>query len=75
MMTLFDTITMMTMGPDGRALDRVHALGADAAARLTKSRIESRMAWLDEQDATFRALVHEIGLNAACKKDGRRPPT
>jgi hypothetical protein len=36
---------------------------------------EARMAWLDDQDATFRALVHEIGLNAACKKDGRRPPT
>lgn len=35
----------------------------------------ARMAWLDDQDPEFRAVVHEYGLNAACKRYGRRPPT
>ena len=40
--------------------------------RLVKNR--ARMEWLDEQPPEFRAMVHEIGLNAACRQAGVRPP-
>lgn len=49
---------------------KVSAVGLDA----TQARIRARMDWLDAQDAEFRALVHDVGLNRACREDGRRPP-
>ena len=45
----------------------------DAQAKARNALI-SRMAWLDEQDHEFRALVHDVGLNKACQKTGRRVP-
>lgn len=46
---------------------------AGTAADATHDRIRARMAWLDDQDAAFRALVYEHGLKRACVMDGRRP--
>lgn len=45
-----------------------------AAVDSANDRLRARMAWIDEQDADFRVLVHEVGLNRACQQTGRRVP-